>query len=94
MKYQMEKHKWSYEQWNEYFQIYRDNINKISYHDTEVIRRRDDMIEEEYLYKEKFRFQRMVKDSKWYVTYENHIICWGQYRHDLEEWIDVTYKPE
>lgn len=29
LKYQMEKHKWTYEQWNEYFQIYRNNIKNI-----------------------------------------------------------------
>lgn len=29
MKYQMEKHNWSYEEWNEYYQIYRNSLNKI-----------------------------------------------------------------
>ncbi len=25
----MDKHDWSFEQWNEYFQIYRNNINNV-----------------------------------------------------------------
>lgn len=29
MKYQMEKHNWTYEQWTEYYQIYRNNLNSI-----------------------------------------------------------------
>jgi len=29
MKYQMEKHNWTYEQWNEYYQVYRNNLNNI-----------------------------------------------------------------
>lgn len=50
------------------------------------------MIFETYVYKEKFRFTLMAKNSTWYVTYDNCIITHGQYRHDLEEWIDTTYK--
>ena len=49
------------------------------------------MIKEEYLYKEKFRFQRTQKHLIWFVTYQNHLITFGQYRHDLEEWIDSNY---
>lgn len=29
MKYQMEKHAWSQEEWEEYYKIYQDNLNKI-----------------------------------------------------------------
>ena len=29
MKYQMEKHNWTYEQWNEYYQVYRNNLNNV-----------------------------------------------------------------
>ena len=57
-----------------------------------VVKHSDDMIDDEYVYKKHFRFQRMLKDSRWYVTFNNHIITHGQYRHDLEEWINVTYK--
>ena len=28
-KYQMEKHNWKLEQWEEYFQIYKNNLNNI-----------------------------------------------------------------
>jgi len=57
-----------------------------------VVRHSCDMITEEYIYKNEFRFQRMQKDGRWYITYNNHIITHGQYRHDLEEWIDSNYK--
>ena len=29
MKYQMGKHNWTYEQWNEYYQVYRNNLNNV-----------------------------------------------------------------
>lgn len=29
MKYQMEKHGWTTEQWNEYYKIYTDNLNHV-----------------------------------------------------------------
>lgn len=29
MDYQMQKHGWTFEQWNEYFTIYRTNINNL-----------------------------------------------------------------
>jgi hypothetical protein len=58
----------------------------------EIIRVSDDMIQgSEYVYKDDFRFQRLSKDGKWYVTYKNHIINYDTYRHDLEEWINVNY---
>lgn len=56
-----------------------------------VILQYADMIVSTYTYREKFIFQRMLKDQRWYVTYKNHIIACGIYRHDLEEWIDITY---
>lgn len=37
MKYQIEKHKWSNDQWNEYYKIYRDFINSESTKVTSVI---------------------------------------------------------
>ena len=57
-----------------------------------VIMHSPDMIIESYIYKNKFRFTRMAKNSMWYVTFDNCIVTHGQYRHDLEGWIDVTYK--
>lgn len=42
-------------------------------------------------YNGRFRFQRMFTDGMWFVTYDNHIITFGQYRHDLEQWIDDIY---
>jgi len=57
----------------------------------QIVRHSSEMIEEEYVYKNDFRFQRMQKDGRWYVTYQNYIITYGQYRHDLEEWIDSNY---
>lgn len=56
-----------------------------------VILQSPDMIVTTYIYREYFVFQRMLKDQKWYVTYKNCIIAHGAYRHDLEEWIDITY---
>ncbi len=56
-----------------------------------VVRHSDDMVVEEFVYRNGFRFQRMQKDGMWYVTYQNYIITHGQYRHDLEEWIDSNY---
>lgn len=57
----------------------------------QIIKQNIDMIVEEYDYKTHFHFQRMQKDGKWYVTFKNQIVAWGQYRNDLEEWIDVNY---
>lgn len=56
-----------------------------------IIRQSEEMIVEEFTYKKEFVFQRMTKDSMWYVTYQNRIIAWGQYRNDLTEWIDCWY---
>ena len=58
---------------------------------TAASRHRCEMITEEYLYKNDFRFQRTQKHGIWFVTYQNHLITFGQYRHDLEEWIDSNY---
>lgn len=49
---------------------------------------RHEIISEEYDYGT-YHFQRMVKDGRWYVTHDNMIVSWGQYRHDLEELIDL-----
>ena len=35
-------------------------------------------------------FQRMNKDSMWYVIADNQIVKWGRYRNDLEEWCDMA----
>jgi hypothetical protein len=35
-------------------------------------------------------FQRMIKDSMWYVVALNQIVNWGQYRTDLQEWCDMA----
>jgi hypothetical protein len=56
-----------------------------------VVRHSSEMIVEEYVYKNEFRFQRTQKHGIWFVTYQNHLITFGQYRHDLEEWIDSNY---
>tara|TARA_R110000737_G_scaffold33377_1_gene51644 strand:+ start:311 stop:520 length:210 start_codon:yes stop_codon:yes gene_type:complete len=56
-----------------------------------IVRHSCDMIEEEYLYKKDFRFQRTQRHGIWFVTYKNHLITFGQYRSDLEEWIDSNY---
>lgn len=56
-----------------------------------VVRHSCEMIIEEYVYKNDFRFQCTQKHGIWFVTYQNHIITFGQYRHDLEEWIDNNY---
>jgi hypothetical protein len=50
-----------------------------------------DMVVTTYVYREKFFFQRLLKDQCWYVTYMNQIIGHGIYRHDLEEWINTEY---
>ena len=42
-------------------------------------------------YQNDFRFQRTMRHGIWFVTYQNHLITFGQYRHDLEEWIDSNY---
>ena len=36
--------------------------------------------------------QRLNKDMLWYAIYENRIVNWSQYRHDLESWIDNNIK--
>lgn len=56
-----------------------------------IIRHSDEMITEEYVYKDNFKFQRTQKHGIWFVTYQNTLITFGQYRHDLEEWVDITY---
>ena len=56
-----------------------------------VVRHSCDMITEEYVYKNNFRFQRTMTHGIWFVTYQNHLITFGQYRHDLEQWIDGNY---
>jgi len=57
----------------------------------DVVRHSCDMIAEEYVYKNDFRFQRTMTHGIWFVTYQNHLITFGQYRHDLEEWVDSNY---
>ena len=57
----------------------------------QIVRHSSEMIAEEYVYKNDFRFQRTQKHCIWFVTYQNHLITFGQYRHDLEEWIDSNY---
>lgn len=59
--------------------------------ENEIIRHSTDMVTEEYIFLDKFRFQRLLRFGIWFVTYNNHIITFGQYRHDLEEWIENTY---
>jgi hypothetical protein len=46
-----------------------------------------DMEAERYTYKNVL-LQRLNKDRMWYAIYNNQIINWSQYRHDLESWID------
>lgn len=36
-------------------------------------------------------FQRLNKDSLWYVVYDNQIINYSQYRNDLEEWCEIIF---
>lgn len=62
-----------------------DNIKK------PIILQNPEMTVTTYTYKEEFLFQRLQKDQRWYVTYQNQIIGHGMYRHDLEEWIDSAY---
>ena len=57
----------------------------------QIVRHSSEMIAEEYVYKNVFRFQRTQRHGIWFVTYQNHLITFGQYRHDLEEWIDSNY---
>ena len=57
----------------------------------EIFRHSSEMISKEYVYKNYFRFQRTQKHGIWFVTYNNHLITFGQYRQDLEEWIDRNY---
>jgi len=49
------------------------------------------LITEEYQYRN-FKFQRKTSNCMWYVIYCNEIVNWGQYRNDLEEWVDIQYK--
>lgn len=58
-----------------------------------VIYQNPEMVVSDFIYKEEFYFQRLLKDQRWYVTYKNQIIAHGMYRNDLQEWIDSTY-PE
>lgn len=44
---------------------------------------------EEFMYRGVV-FQRMTKNSMWYLTYGNVIVNWGQYRHDLMQWVDTA----
>lgn len=53
-----------------------------------------DMVVSEFIYRDEFFFQRLLKDHKWYVTYKNQIIAHGMYRNDLQEWIDITYPKQ
>ena len=46
---------------------------------------------ESYDYKG-YHFQRIGKDLLWYVTKDNKIVNWSQYRHDLESWINHINK--
>ena len=39
-----------------------------------------------------YHFQRLNKDYLWYITLDNKIVNWSQYRHDLESWIDHQIK--
>ena len=57
----------------------------------DIIRHSDDMISQQYVYRDVFVFQRTLKHGIWFVTYKNHIITYGQYRNDLQEWIDTNY---
>ena len=56
-----------------------------------IFTRGEDFFVSTYLYRNFFRFTRLQKDQLWYVTYQNCIIACGQYRNDLEEWIDINY---
>jgi hypothetical protein len=69
----------------------KDNLENEQQCDIHIVRHSCEMITEEYVYKNDFRFQRTQKHGIWFVTYENHLITFGQYRHDLEEWIDSNY---
>jgi len=57
-----------------------------------VVLQNPDMVSDTFVYKDKFTFTRLTKDMLWYVTYDNKIIAHGQYRHDIEQWIDIAYK--
>lgn len=57
-----------------------------------IVTQNEEMIVMKFVYRNKFLFQRLLKDSLWYVTYQNHIIAHGKYRHDIQEWINITYK--
>ena len=36
MKYQMKKHMWTKEQWDEYYNVYLNNINNVGLNETSV----------------------------------------------------------
>lgn len=56
-----------------------------------VVLQNVNLVSSTYVYKDKFVFTRLTKDMLWYVTYSNKIIAHGQYRHDIEQWIDIAY---
>ena len=57
----------------------------------DIIKHSEDINSDEFIYKEKFYFQRLNRFGVWFVTYQNQIITFGQYRNDLMEWIDINY---
>jgi CRISPR/Cas system CMR-associated protein Cmr5 small subunit len=78
--------------WN---QMIKDDINNLITRTMENYKMKledlnisPEMTVETFYYKG-FTFQRMTKDSMWYVIYANHIVNCGQYRSDLAEWIDI-----
>ena len=78
--------------WETCPQEYNDRIDAVKKQCTiQIVRHSSEMIAEEYVYKNDFRFQRTQKHGIWFVTYQNHLITFGQYRHDLEEWVDSNY---
>ena len=79
-----EKEFWNGRAWDNDWDLFTDPIDPI-------ILQSPDMVVTTYTYKSEFVFQRLLKDQKWYVTYKNHIIAHGMYRHDLEEWIESVY---
>jgi hypothetical protein len=56
-----------------------------------IVYQHPEMVSDEFVYREEFNFQRLTKDQRWYVTYQNVIIAHGTYRNDLTEWIDIAY---
>ena len=51
------------------------------------------MIHETFDYKG-YHIQRMTKDYLWYVTFNNKIVYWHQYRNDIKSWIDAHIVKE